>query len=129
MQVETVANSQCKFVCNIIFCKKQFKYYPNLIKHLKTRIERSINVQCPFSSCDKLYSNVSSFTGHISKLHKAAKNDNLILNNLLLEKDCSVCSKFLTNTSNEGLENIDYIEVVMPNGKISVLLALKAYIM
>ena len=49
VQVDTIANSRGKFVCNIIVCKKQFEYYSNLIKHLKTHIERGVNVQCPFS--------------------------------------------------------------------------------
>lgn len=64
------ADERGKFVCTINICKKEFDNFHLLIKHLKKHINKNQQIQCPFRNCKRRYSVLSSFTSHISKIHK-----------------------------------------------------------
>ncbi|XP_043472523.1 uncharacterized protein LOC122505125 [Leptopilina heterotoma] len=57
------------FICSVINCQKEHFRYQTFIKHLKEHIRAGENVKCPYDVCNKKYSNVSSFTSHLSR-HK-----------------------------------------------------------
>ncbi|XP_039315484.1 uncharacterized protein LOC105205425 isoform X2 [Solenopsis invicta] len=64
------ADERGKFVCTINICKKKFDNFHLLIKHLKKHINKNQQIQCPFRNCKRRYFVLSSFTSHISKIHK-----------------------------------------------------------
>lgn len=78
-EISTAADSGGKFVCNVSICKMQFQYYSDFTKHLKSHMNANIKVQCPFPKCMKAYDNVSSFTGHLSRTHRNAEKDIVIV--------------------------------------------------
>ncbi|KAL7291766.1 hypothetical protein TKK_0014552 [Trichogramma kaykai] len=59
-----------KFICTVELCKKEHNSFQTLIIHLKEHIRDQELITCPYRDCDKQYSILSSFTGHLTKKHK-----------------------------------------------------------
>lgn len=70
---EVTADANSKFVCSITLCKKECDNRHTLIKHLKSHIRTDQTVQCPYEGCKHTYKQLNSFTGHLSKKHKSAR--------------------------------------------------------
>lgn len=66
----STANKHGKFICTVNLCQKQCDKFSVLLKHLKSHINRKQAIICPFSKCNKKYSILSSFTGHLTKKHR-----------------------------------------------------------
>lgn len=64
------SNERCKYMCSIDICKKEFDNFSKLVKHLKFHIKKKDQIMCPYPQCKNKYTVVSSFTGHMSKMHR-----------------------------------------------------------
>jgi len=58
------------YICTVDICKKEFYNFYELVKHLKFHIKKKEQIVCPYSQCKNKYTVVSSFTGHMSKMHR-----------------------------------------------------------
>ena len=65
----SIANAEGKYVCTVAICGQVTDDYGLLLKHLKKHIKSNVEVTCPHRRCDKKYSKIKSFTGHLSKYH------------------------------------------------------------
>lgn len=70
-QVQNIAQSRnIYFECTVQLCKKRFSSRQDLFKHLRTHIRNKEKVTCPFDECDKVYTILTSFSGHVSRSHR-----------------------------------------------------------
>ncbi|KAJ8034877.1 hypothetical protein HOLleu_21895 [Holothuria leucospilota] len=56
--------------CMLPFCQENLPDFSHLIAHLRTHIMHGYEVACPFEQCDKKYKVISSFSSHLSRVHK-----------------------------------------------------------
>ena len=56
--------------CTLEWCGKKCIDYKSLIKHLKSHIRENIEIECPFPNCSSAYNKVSSFSSHLTRMHK-----------------------------------------------------------
>ncbi|KAK3929621.1 Zinc finger protein 76 [Frankliniella fusca] len=68
---QTAVNQNASYKCSIESCSEKFYATNLLLKHLKAHINSGQTVGCPFRPCDKKYSVLSSFTGHLSRNHRS----------------------------------------------------------
>ena len=52
------------------WCGKKCIDYKSLIKHLKSHIRENIEIECPFPNYSSAYNKVSSFSSHLTRMHK-----------------------------------------------------------
>jgi len=69
-EVTCTSDERCKYICTVDICKKEFYNFYELVKHLKFHIKKKEQIVCPYSQCKNKYTVVSSFTGHMSKMHR-----------------------------------------------------------
>ena len=78
-------NKKGKYVCTVEICRKEFDNLPILLKHLKVHITKTQEkITCPFRRCRRQYTVLSSFTSHLSKIHK--NHEKLLLDH---DRSCS----------------------------------------
>lgn len=63
---------QGPYTCENVSCKKQCTDLKDLLAHLRSHLSKSELVNCPFAKCGKTFKVRSSFTSHISRIHKHA---------------------------------------------------------
>ena len=61
------------FRCNVGSCSSNFNTLNQLISHLKQHLkyETAAVVICPYPNCFNTYKIVSSFSSHLSRIHKS----------------------------------------------------------
>lgn len=70
--VTTVHYARSQAPCENTNCQKQCTDLKDLLAHLRSHLSKSELVNCPFASCGKIFKTWSSFTSHISRIHKHA---------------------------------------------------------
>lgn len=116
LQRATVNNAEAKFICTAHHCKKTLDSYKELIKHLKAHMKSGLQTSCPFDGCDRMYQNIQSFSGHLSKVHRFSgsltnivsevdSEQNMNDNNMDLNCDNVANSNYYENVE-ENCENI-----------------------
>lgn len=63
---------QGPYTCENISCQKQYTDLKDHLAHLRSHLSKSELVNCPFAKCGKTFKVRSSFTSHISRIHKHA---------------------------------------------------------
>lgn len=104
---KVLAKPNCKFICSVEICKKEIVNYQEFMKHLKGHIENDETVKCPFSTCNKRYTNISSFSSHISR-HKSLSN--YVTDTSKTEQNCS--TSIVSSDYQELQQSIDYADNV-----------------
>lgn len=61
---------QGPYTCENVSCQKQCTDLKDLLAHLRSHLFKSDLVKCPFAKCGKTFKEGSSFTSHISRIHK-----------------------------------------------------------
>ena len=56
--------------CELPFCQQKFNDIFHLIRHLKSHIENQYEINCPYLNSGRKYQIKSSFTSHISRMHR-----------------------------------------------------------
>lgn len=59
-----------KLTCTVGTCLKECHSKTELKEDLKNQIKSGCIVTCPYEYCSRVYSNASSFTSHITKVHQ-----------------------------------------------------------
>lgn len=63
---------QGPYTCENTSCKKPCTDLKDLLAHLRSHLSKNELVNCPFANCGKTFKVRSSFTLHISRIHKHA---------------------------------------------------------
>lgn len=63
---------QGPYTCENIGCQKVCTDLRDLLSHLRSHLSKRELVNCPFAKCGKTFKVRSSFTSHISRIHKHA---------------------------------------------------------
>ena len=56
--------------CTVPRFGKRYALYSDFVKHLKSHLRSEVEVKCPISACSCTYTKVSSFSSHLSCVHK-----------------------------------------------------------
>ena len=75
------ANNKGKYICTVEICQKEFDNFSCLLKHMKGHIHNKQEIKCPYSGCEKKYSIISSFTSHLTKVHKTVYHQSKTVSN------------------------------------------------
>ena len=59
-----------EWCCNIADCKQKCEGVSKLFSHLRYHITKGDEISCPFLQCGKKFHNESSFSSHLSRIHK-----------------------------------------------------------
>ena len=93
-------NKKEKFPCKVEICGKELDTHSELLKHLKNHIGNRQEVKCPYVVCTRIYINVQSFTGHISKKHQNELVREIAGNFYALLMNSNVIGKSITENDN-----------------------------
>lgn len=80
--------------------KKEYYNLSQLLTHLKLHIKKNEPIMCPYPHCKKKYTVISSFTSHVTKIHRkcrATETNNINETNNTLpdcDNDDAVASTF-----------------------------------
>ena len=80
------------YKCPVEYCEKTFLSSADIIAHLKTHIKYGHKIKCPYVLCEKSYNYVSSFSSHISRVHRQSMHAPLLHK---LEESCEEQHLFL----------------------------------
>lgn len=69
LSVQTSNNPFSTYDCSIATCRRIISSGKELISHLRTHIDSGIDILCPIVNCDKIFSNKSTFSSHLSRKH------------------------------------------------------------
>ncbi|XP_052130221.1 uncharacterized protein LOC127751151 [Frankliniella occidentalis] len=64
-------NSRGQYVCSVAVCKKKFEVYKQFLNHLYGHLSFKVNVKCPYSACQKIYTNEKSLSSHLTRKHSS----------------------------------------------------------
>lgn len=70
--VSELDTMQGPFTCESTSCRRQCTDLKDLLAHLRSHLSKSELIKCPFAKCGKIFKVRSSFTSHISRIHKHA---------------------------------------------------------
>ena len=64
-------------VCQLQNCQQNCIDFACLLSHMKSHIDNGYEISCPFLSCNKKYRVKSSFTSHITRIHRSTESINV----------------------------------------------------
>lgn len=64
---------QLSLTCSTILCKFTCNNFPDYVAHLKAHIKNGLSVSCPFGNCTRNFTVISSFSSHLSRVHRQWK--------------------------------------------------------
>jgi hypothetical protein len=98
--------------CPVPFCESSHVGIDNLLTHIKGHLRLGARVQCPFEKCGKFFNKLSSFTAHISRLHKDISKE-MVCAGYLLEIPAVVSDSISANMP-APVENTDVDNMTGP---------------
>ncbi|XP_034239526.1 uncharacterized protein LOC117644297 [Thrips palmi] len=115
-----------KFVCGVQHCRTEFFDHRKLMSHLRTdHLDSDLQIPCPFKNCGKTFTSSHSLSGHISKKHKKACQEQGTGQSVRTEP--VELYNFVQELPIDVEENFNDIDVARPSSKEETLIGLAQF--